>query len=46
VFLWFELQTAQQSLRESLAAGQRAANAANLNVLSSMATGRADSAKQ
>jgi hypothetical protein len=34
-FLWFELRTAQQSLRESFAAGQRAANAANLNAPSS-----------
>jgi RND family efflux transporter MFP subunit len=44
--LWFELQVAQQSLRESFAAGQRAANAANLDAPSSMATRRAASEKQ
>jgi hypothetical protein len=45
-FLWFELRTAQQSLRGSFAAGQIAPNAANLNAPSSMATGCAASAKQ
>ena len=43
---WFELQVAQQSLRESFAAGQRAANGANLDAPSSMATRRAASEKQ
>jgi hypothetical protein len=45
-FLWFELRTAQQCLRESFAPGQRAANAAHLNAPSSMATRRAASEKQ
>ncbi len=44
--LWFELQVAQQSLRESFAAGQRVANAANLDAPSTMATRRAASEKQ
>jgi RND family efflux transporter MFP subunit len=44
--LWFELQVAQQSLRESFAAGQRAANAANVDAPSSMVRRRAASEKQ
>jgi hypothetical protein len=44
--LWFELQVAQQSLLESFAAGQRTANAANLDAPSSTATRRAASEKQ
>jgi hypothetical protein len=43
---WFELQVAQQSLLESFAAGQRTANAANLDAPSSTATRRAASEKQ